>query len=83
MRTTIILVLVLGGIVVAALAWAIGTWTMGGEGGVSIHAYVALGLGALGTVALGGGLMALVFFSSRHGYDDEAHHTDEAGDDKA
>jgi hypothetical protein len=34
--------------------------------------YVALALGILGTAALAGGLMALLFYSQRRGYDDAA-----------
>lgn len=83
MRSTIVLASILASIVIAVLVWAIGTWTTPGGEALSIHAYVALGLGALGTVALGGGLMALVFFSSRHGYDDDAHRRDEADSDTA
>jgi hypothetical protein len=32
--------------------------------------YIAMGLGIFFSIAVGGGLMALVFYSSRHGYDD-------------
>jgi hypothetical protein len=32
----------------------------------------ALIIGGIGSLVLGGGLMALVFFSSRRGYDDAA-----------
>ncbi len=35
------------------------------------HGWLALGLGAGLTMALGVGLMALVFFSARRGYDDQ------------
>ena len=35
--------------------------------------YVALGLGVLFSLAVGIGLMALVFYSSRSGHDDRAH----------
>lgn len=37
---------------------------------LSLHGYIAFGLGALFSFALGGGLMWLVFYSSRKGYDD-------------
>ncbi len=37
---------------------------------IGVHGYIALGLGALFTLLIGGGLMALVFYSHRHGYDD-------------
>ena len=34
--------------------------------------YVAMGLGVLFSLVVGIGLMALVFYSSRHGYDDQS-----------
>jgi len=37
---------------------------------MSIHGWVALGLGTFLSLALGGGLMALVFYSANKGYDD-------------
>lgn len=40
------------------------------------HGWIALGLGVFFTLAIGGGLMALVFFSSRRGFDDKASHTE-------
>jgi hypothetical protein len=41
--------------------------------------WIALGLGALVTIAIGSGLMFLVFYSSRHGYDDAVGSKDEDG----
>jgi len=38
--------------------------------------YVAMGLGIFFSLVIGCGLMALVFYSSRHGYDDP-HRKDE------
>lgn len=40
------------------------------ETAISIHGWIALGAGVLVTFALGAGLMFLVFYSNRHGYDD-------------
>jgi hypothetical protein len=37
---------------------------------MNVHGWVALALGAVLTLLLGAGLMALVFFSARKGYDD-------------
>ena len=45
-------------------------WTGLGDSGMSAGGWVALVLGVLATLALGIGLMALVFISSRRGYDD-------------
>ena len=41
------------------------------EGGsaMSTGGYLAMALGVLATLALGGGLMALMFYSSRRGHD--------------
>jgi len=41
---------------------------------IGFHGYMALGLGAGVTILLWVGLMSLVFYSSRRGYDDEAGH---------
>jgi len=41
---------------------------------IGFHGYMALGLGAAVTILLWVGLMRLVFYSSRRGYDDEAGH---------
>jgi len=40
--------------------------------GVSTAGTVAMTLGVLFTLAIGGGLMALIFYSSRRGYDETA-----------
>jgi hypothetical protein len=37
---------------------------------MSVHGYVAMILGVIFSLVIGCGLMALVFFSSRHGYDE-------------
>lgn len=67
-------------VLVALLALSAGVafwaWREIGEVEMSGHGLAALALGALLTFALGAGLMALVFFSSRRGYDDRAHDAD-------
>lgn len=35
-----------------------------------LHGWIALGLGSFLSLALGGGLSALMFYSARQGYDD-------------
>lgn len=49
----------------AAVAWE----RLGGDA-IPPYGYVAIGGGVLFSLLIGGGLMALVFYSSRHGYDD-------------
>jgi hypothetical protein len=61
-------------ILVAAVYSTSRMWTsIGSDGpGINANGITALILGGIGTLALGGGLMALVFYSSRRGYDDAA-----------
>lgn len=49
----------------AAVAWN----RLGGED-IPAYGYVAIIGGTLFSLLVGGGLMALVFYSHRHGYDD-------------
>lgn len=49
----------------AAVAWE----RLGGEA-IPTYGYVAIAGGVLFSLLVGGGLMALVFYSNRHGYDD-------------
>ncbi len=41
---------------------------------LSWHGWLALIAGVVGSVVLGGGLMALSFYSARSGHDDAAHY---------
>jgi hypothetical protein len=51
----------------AATAW---THFDTGDIDIPVYGYVAIAGGVLMSLVVGGGLMALVFYSSRHGYDD-------------
>jgi cation transporter-like permease len=59
-------VIVVGGV----LALVASMWTAIGDAEISTGGWIALVLGVLFALALGFGLMALVFISSRGGYDD-------------
>lgn len=50
------------------VAWR--TWIALEGVAISTHGMIALGLGVFLTFALGAGLMFLVFYSSRRGYDE-------------
>ena len=68
---TALVIGVLVALLAAALVFGIVGWDLGGtEVTISRHGILALILGGIGTLALGGGLMFLVFYSNRHGYDD-------------
>lgn len=64
-------VAVAAGAVAAVAAVVASLWTAVGDAQISPMGWLALGLGVLLTLALGIGLMALVFISNRRGYDEE------------
>jgi hypothetical protein len=51
------------------VAWAICAWNAV-DVEMSVHGYVAMTLGIVFSLLVGCGLMALVFFSNRRGYDE-------------
>ena len=74
---TLLTIAVLLALLAASVGVAIWAWQEIGDVEISGHGLIALGLGVVVTVLLGGGLMARVFFSSRRGYDARAHHGDD------
>jgi hypothetical protein len=56
--------------------FAAAAWTRLGGDEIPLYGYVAIASGVLFSLLVGGGLMALVFYSSRHGYDDSANRFD-------
>ncbi len=70
---TIVVVTVLIGMLGLAIYMGYVGWSMGGESGggesMSTHGYIAMGFGIVATLALGVGLMGLVYYSSKHGRD--------------
>jgi Na+/citrate or Na+/malate symporter len=61
--------IVLGGLLVVALIFLVQAWWRI-DNHMTIHGWIALTLGVVVSLAVGVGLMALVFFSARRGYDD-------------
>jgi hypothetical protein len=59
-------------VVAIVVTVAVVNWESIGNSGISLNGWIALVLGVLATLALGTGLMTLVFISSRRGYDDAA-----------
>lgn len=57
------------------------TWTAIGGGAMSLHGWIALGIGIFGTAALAWGLMALAFRSDREGWDDRVDNSLDPGRD--
>jgi hypothetical protein len=50
--------------------FAVAAWVHLGGDAIPFYGYVAIAGGVLFSLLVGGGLMALVFYSNRHGYDD-------------
>jgi hypothetical protein len=69
-RWTVVTVLLL--LLVAAGILAYLGWTSAGNIEVPASAYVAMAFGVVFSLVIGIGLMALVFYSSRKGYDEPA-----------
>ena len=64
------LLLVLGSLLVFAIVVAYLGWTSAAGTDVPASGYLAMGLGIIFSLLVGVGLMGLLFYSSRHGYDD-------------
>jgi endo-1,4-beta-D-glucanase Y len=62
-------IIVLLGFLAAAIAYAVHAWEAMSGVNISPLGWLFMGLGVFFTIAVGGGLMALVFYSSRHNYD--------------
>ena len=75
MRSAIV-VFVLMGLLLACAAAGYWAWQEIGDIEIGRHGWIALGLGAGLTFLVGAGLMALMFFSARRGYDERAHEAD-------
>lgn len=66
---TAALIATLGAILIAAVIGVIMAW-QSAHVEIGVFGWVVIGIGAVLAIALGGGLMALSFFSARRGYDD-------------
>ncbi|MCK9918892.1 hypothetical protein MXD81_58190 [Microbacteriaceae bacterium K1510] len=59
-------------LLIAAIWFLITAWNHIGGPDVPFYGWVAIGGGAFFSLLVGSGLMALLFYSSRKGYDDQA-----------
>ena len=65
-----------------ALWYAAQSWTSLEGPDMPPSLYVAMGLGIVFSILIGSGLMALVFYSSRHGYDEPSQKEEEEHPDR-
>lgn len=70
-RSTWIAAAVALAVVAGVVTLVANMWTGVGASQISAAGWLAMGLGVLVTLALGVGLMTLVFISNRQGYDDQ------------
>ncbi len=72
MKQTLLLAGILIPMLIGAIVGSAWMWNHLGDAEMDTEGYVALVAGAVIALVVGGGLMGLVFYSSRHGYDDQA-----------
>ena len=70
----VVLFAALFAILIAAGLYAARAWNAVSGPPMPTTGYVAMILGVVFSVVLGSGLMALLFYSNRHGYDDAQHY---------
>ena len=68
MKNTLVVTALLA-LLALTLWWAIYAWNSV-DVEISIHGYIAMILGIVFSLVIGCGLMALMFYSNRHGYDE-------------
>lgn len=74
--------LLLALLVAAVATWGLAAvWRAIGGGDLSVHGWIALSLGIVGTVGLAWALMALAFKSDREGWDDRVDNSFDPGRD--
>lgn len=66
---SLLLIIPLFALLAVAVGWAIYAWNAI-DVEMSVHGYAAMILGIGFSLLIGCGLMALMFYSSRHGYDE-------------
>ena len=81
MLGTAALVAALFGILAAAVWLAVRTWISAQGAPIPPVGYVAMAIGVIFSLLVGFALMALVFYSSRYGYDERASQEFHTGDE--
>ncbi|MGY3443654.1 MULTISPECIES: hypothetical protein [unclassified Bradyrhizobium] len=71
-RGQVAILAVLIGLLVLAIMLAVAGWNSASSADMTRAGWMAMGFGVFFSLVVGCGLMALMFFSSRRGYDDEA-----------
>jgi O-antigen ligase len=69
---TALVILVLLVLLGVTVGWTIWGWEQTAGTAMGFHGWMAMTLGIVFTILVGCGLMGLMFYSSRHGYDEAA-----------
>ena len=65
-----------------SVGWAIWGWEQTAGTAMGFHGWLAMILGIVFTIVVGCGLMGLMFYSSRYGYDERAGDLSDDKDEK-
>jgi len=68
----LVIIIFLVALLVLTGFFAMSTWSQSSDVPMDKHGWIALGLGTFFSLVIGCGLMALMFYSSRSGHDEEA-----------
>src|SRR5215468_11646691 len=79
---TVVLVVALLGLLIAATLFAVRSWTSIEGPPLPEVGYVAMTIGVVFSLMIGFALMTLLFYSSRHGYDERASRDMRANNDR-
>ena len=74
MKNILLLIVFASSILIVITIFAIDLWLKMSDVEISDNGMTAIFIGAFFTILLGSGLMALTFFSSRYGFDDQVDH---------
>jgi hypothetical protein len=66
----VLVIVALFALLAVAVWFAGAAWTRFGGDAIPLYGYVAIAGGVVFSLLIGGGLMALVYYSNRHGFDD-------------
>ena len=74
MKNIFLLIVTASSALIIITVFAINLWLQMSDVQISYNGLIAIFVGAFFTILLGAGLMSLVFFSARHGFDYQVDH---------
>jgi hypothetical protein len=74
MKNILLFIVIASCALIVITFFAINLWLQMSDVQISYNGLIAIFVGAFFTILLGAGLMSLVFFSARHGFDEQVDH---------